>query len=142
MECGTCHKFTLGFNFYEALNYVHYALQQWLCKHHMHWLCVNVMIICLIEKAFEHWISIETSIRLKLTYTCEWNQEHEHEIWWIACQPAVFPIPDLTLKTMLILYHEQYNMVYEGNFEGNLQIKLIECTHLIRVLSCILYWIL
>ena len=44
--------------FYEALNYVHFALQQWLCKHHMHWLCVNVMIIWLIEKNFKHWISI------------------------------------------------------------------------------------
>ena len=44
---------------YEALNYVHYALQQWICKHHIHWLCVNVRIIWLIEKAVEHWISIE-----------------------------------------------------------------------------------
>ena len=26
--------------FYEASNYVHFALQQWLCKHHIHWLCV------------------------------------------------------------------------------------------------------
>ena len=24
--------------------------------------------------------------------------------------------PDLTLKTILILDHEQYNMVYEGNY--------------------------
>ena len=35
-----------------SLFYVHYALQHWLCKHHMHWLCVNVMIICLSEKNF------------------------------------------------------------------------------------------
>ena len=53
-----------------------------------------------------------------MTNTCEWNQEHEHELWWNACQLAVFSMPDLTLKTMLILDHEQCNVVYEGNLEG------------------------
>ena len=38
--------------------------------------------------------------------TCEWNQEHERELWWNACQPTVFPMPNLTLKTMSILDHE------------------------------------
>ena len=36
------------------------------------------------------------------------------------------PMPYLTLKTMLILDHEQYNMVHEGNFEGKFATKLLD----------------
>ena len=46
-------------------------------------------------------------------------------------------MPDLTLKTMLILDHEQYNMVYEGNFEENFahKMNLMYTSHIIYVLS-------
>ena len=48
-------------------------------------------------------------------------------------------MPDLTLKTMLILDHEQYNMVYERNFEGHFadKMNLMYTSHIIYVLSCI-----
>ena len=44
-------------------------------------------------------------------------------------------MPDLTLKTMLILDHEQYYMVYEGNFADKM--NLMYTSHIIYVLSCI-----
>ena len=76
-------------------------------------------------------------------YTCEWNQEHEHRLWWNACQPAVFPVPDLTLKNMLILDHEQHDLVYEGNFEGHFADKInwMYTFHMIYALSYFLHWI-
>ena len=41
---------------------------------------------------------------------------------------------------MLILDHEQYDMVYEGNFEGHFAVKInrMYISHIIYVLSCII----
>ena len=61
---------------------------------------------------------------MKMTNTCEINQEHEHELWWNACQPAVFLMADLTFKTMLIQNHELYYMVYGENVEGTFEDKM------------------
>ena len=45
-------------------------------------------------------------------------------------------------KTMLILDHEQYNMVYEGNFEGNLADKMNWIVHILYNICIKLYFIL
>ena len=40
------------------------------------------------------------------------------------CQPVGSPMPGLNLKTTLILDHEQYNMLYEGNLAENFEDKI------------------
>ena len=119
---------------YEALNYVHYALQQRLCKHHMHWLCVNVMIISLIERRKElfpvtlnrscplDWKSLILVSEIKNTNMSSGEMIANHQF----CKCLIWlrrPCWSWTVNSII--------WCMKDILKENLQIKWIECTHLL-----------
>ena len=176
MECGTCHKFTLGF----IISFQSFMKQWIICTspYNSDYASTTCIDLCKCD---------DNLIDRKSFWTLDFNWETFMQPTWAKYlgqrRKELFPftlnnscpldwhwlilvseIKNSNMSSGEMISSQQFsqcliwlwrpcwswtmnsiiNMVYEGNFEGNFADKMnLMCTsHIIYVLSCILYWIL